>query len=277
MTYAPAVHPISDPLPPPLAFIAVPLPPAAFLSTDSTMHTLPLLAMPVHPSIYTVPPPTVPPVTSAQALVSTADHFLFQTPRPQMSLSYPAPPPQNVPPTEPSMPIALLTNIPLESENEQERRIRKMEEIIRALQVGSSRFAYGDNNWNLFPGMRLPPKIKIPDFKRYEGTNDPRHHLRHYQSKMMPYWDYEEFVVQTFQDSLTGSTLDWFMSLKADDILTWAELSQKFLDQYRFCAESPPTLLDLSMMEMKENQAFEAYASEWRRKAAKHIPRITER
>ncbi|PKI36783.1 hypothetical protein CRG98_042829 [Punica granatum] len=125
--------------------------------------------------------------------------------------------------------------------------------------------------------MRLPSKIKIPNFKRYKGTSDPRHHLRHYQSKMMPYWDYEEFVVQTFQNSLIGSALDWFMTLKADDIPTWADLSHKFLDEYRFCAESPPTLLDLSMMEMKENQAFEACASEWRGKAAKHIPLITER
>ncbi|PKI61879.1 hypothetical protein CRG98_017777 [Punica granatum] len=74
-----------------------------------------------------------------------------------------------------------------------------------------------------------------------------------------------------------GLALDWFMTLKAEDIPTWATLSQKFLDQYRFCAESPPTLLDLSMMEMMENQAFEAYAAKWRGKAAKYIPPITER
>ncbi|PKI73451.1 hypothetical protein CRG98_006159 [Punica granatum] len=61
-----------------------------------------------------------------------------------------------------------------------------MEETIKALQAGTCRFDYGDNNWSLFPGMWLPSKIKIPDFKRYDGTKDPRHHLRHYQSKMLP-------------------------------------------------------------------------------------------
>ncbi|PKI74810.1 hypothetical protein CRG98_004828 [Punica granatum] len=89
--------------------------------------------------------------------------------------------------------------------------------------------------------------------------------------------DYEEFVIQTFQDCLTGSALDWFITLKAGDIPTWTDLSQKFFDQYRFCAETPPTLLDLSMTEMRESQTFEAYATEWRGKAAKHIPPITER
>ncbi|PKI34203.1 hypothetical protein CRG98_045406 [Punica granatum] len=281
MAFAPTVHPINDPLPPPLAPTAVPLPPAAFLSTDSTMHALPSLTVSMHPPIYIVPPPTVPPVTIAQAPVSTADQFPFQTPQPQISSSYPAPPPLNIPPTEPgtvtqAAPLALPTNVPPEAENEQERRIKRMEETIRALQVGNPRFDFSDSDWNLFPGMRLLPKIKIPEFKRYDGTRDPRHHLRHYQSKMLSYWDYEEFVIQTFQDSLMGSALDWFMTLKAGDVPTWTDLSQKFLDQYRFCAETPPTLLDLSMTEMKEGQAFEAYATEWRGRAAKHIPPITE-
>ncbi|PKI42437.1 hypothetical protein CRG98_037168 [Punica granatum] len=114
-----------------------------------------------------------------------------------------------------------------------------MEETIKALQAGTSRLDFGDFNWNLFSSMRLPPKIMIPNFKRYDGTKDPRHHLRHYQSKMLQYWDYEEFIIQTFQDSLMGPALDWFMTLKATDIPTWADLSQKFLDQCRLFASSP--------------------------------------
>ncbi|PKI73223.1 hypothetical protein CRG98_006358 [Punica granatum] len=73
------------------------------------------------------------------------------------------------------------------------------------------------------------------------------------------------------------SALDWFMTLKVGDVPTLTYLSQKFLDQYRFCAETPHTLLDLSMTEMREGQTFQAYATEWRGKAAKHIPPITER
>ncbi|PKI51760.1 hypothetical protein CRG98_027808 [Punica granatum] len=62
MAFAPTIHPISDSLPPPPAPAAVPLPPAAFLSADSTMNTLPPLTVSMHPPIYTVPPPTVPPI-----------------------------------------------------------------------------------------------------------------------------------------------------------------------------------------------------------------------
>ncbi|PKI49529.1 hypothetical protein CRG98_030066 [Punica granatum] len=109
-----------------------------------------------------------------------------------------------------------------------------MEETIRALQANEARpdARYGD--CSLFPGMRLPSKVKIPEFKTYEGTTDPRHHLRHYQGKMLQYWEYEEFVIHSFQDNLSGSALDWFMSLKAEDIPTWVDLSWKFIDQYQY-------------------------------------------
>ncbi|PKI33086.1 hypothetical protein CRG98_046523 [Punica granatum] len=169
---------------------SVPLPPAAFLSADLAMHALPPLTLPMRPPIYTVPPPTVPPVINAQAPVSTMDQFPFQAPQPQICFSYPALPPPNILPTEPSMPTQAAPPAPpinflSETETEQERRMKKMEETIKALQAGSSRLDYSNSDWNIFPGMRLPPKIKIPDFKRYHRTKDPRHHLRHYQSKML--------------------------------------------------------------------------------------------
>ncbi|PKI66188.1 hypothetical protein CRG98_013441 [Punica granatum] len=198
MIYVPAVYPVNDPLPPSPAPTSVPLLPAVFLSMDSALLTLPPLTIPAQPPIYTVPRPTVPPFVLAQAPAPTADHFPFQAPQPQKSFPYQAPPPLKIPSTEPGTPtqagpIAPPTNMP--PENEQERRMRRMEETIQALQVGTSRLDYGDFNWNLFPGMRLPSKIKIPHFTRYDGTKDSRHHLHHYESKMLPYWDYEEFKI----------------------------------------------------------------------------------
>ncbi|PKI41475.1 hypothetical protein CRG98_038122 [Punica granatum] len=221
MTHVPAVHPINDPLPPPLAPTYVPLPSAAFLFADFAVHASPPLAMSAQHPVYIVLPPTVPSMMSAPAPAHTTEPFPFQVSQPYMDLSYQAPPLLNIPPLEPGTPsqaahAAPLTNFLPEAETQEDKRLKKMEETIKALQAGSSRFDYDDQNWNFFPGLPLPPKIKIPDFERHDGTKDPRHHLRHYQSKMLPYWDYEEFVIQTFQDSLMGSALDWFMTLKAD-------------------------------------------------------------
>ncbi|PKI70463.1 hypothetical protein CRG98_009133 [Punica granatum] len=55
------------------------------------------------------------------------------------------------------------------------------------------------------PSMRLPLKFRILEFKTYEGTTDPRHHLRHYRGKMLQYWEYEELVIHSFQDNLVST------------------------------------------------------------------------
>ncbi|PKI77673.1 hypothetical protein CRG98_001903 [Punica granatum] len=59
--------------------------------------------------------------------------------------------------------------------------------------------------------MPLSPKIKVPDFQKYDGTSNPRHHLLHYRGKMLQYWEYEQFVVAIFQESLSGPTLNWML------------------------------------------------------------------
>ncbi|PKI66344.1 hypothetical protein CRG98_013306 [Punica granatum] len=134
-THVPAVYPITDPLSPPPAPTAVPLPPIAFLSVDSAVHTRLPLAMLVQPPAYTVLPPTVPPMMSVLALAHTVGPFHFQASQPYMGFSYRALPPLNISPLEPGKPTQAA------------------------------------------PGMWLPLKIKILDFKRCDGTRDPRHHL----------------------------------------------------------------------------------------------------
>ncbi|XP_031393809.1 uncharacterized protein LOC116205363 [Punica granatum] len=208
--------------------------------------------MPTAAAVYTVPPPMVFPASSAPAPTHLQATELPSYPslQPHVGLSYQAPPPINTTFLEPSTPTHAAqftspTHLLPEKNAEQERKLKRMEETIRALQANEARpdASYGD--CSLFPGMRLPSKFKIPEFKTYE-------------------------------DSLSGSALDWFMSLKAEDIPTWADLSQKFIDQYQYCAETPPTLLELSMKEMAQGQRFEEYATKWRAQAAKHIPPISE-
>ncbi|PKI72916.1 hypothetical protein CRG98_006616, partial [Punica granatum] len=121
---------------------------------------------------------------------------------------------------------------------------------------------------------RLPLKVKMPEFEKYDGTKYPRHHLRHYHTKMLQYWDYEQFGVATFQESLSGSALNWFMSLQAEDIPSWVELAKKFVEQYQYNIKTPRSFLELSTMEMAEDQKFEKYATDWRSEAVKHFPPI---
>ncbi|PKI40889.1 hypothetical protein CRG98_038730 [Punica granatum] len=113
-----------------------------------------------------------------------------------------------------------------------------MEENIKALQSGSSRLDAGDGDWSLFPDMRLPPKIKVPEFQMYDGTTDPHRHLRHYRGKMLQYWDYKEDQSRRceYHQSTPGHTTDNCWKLR--------ERIQQMIDdkQLRFNAVRPPNV-----------------------------------
>ncbi|PKI66795.1 hypothetical protein CRG98_012801 [Punica granatum] len=109
----------------------------------------------------------------------------------------------------------------------------------------------------LIPGIAAAPEVQdlgVQDLRGNDRSTPLPPPLSGKDAVVLGYWEYEEFVIHSFQDSLSGSALDWFMSLKAEDIPTWEDLSRKFIDQYRYCVEAPPTLLDLSTKEMARGQ-----------------------
>ncbi|PKI67497.1 hypothetical protein CRG98_012081 [Punica granatum] len=162
------VHPAVFFQPQPTVLAIAPLPPMMIHAPGPTVFASPPLSIPISATVYIVPPPTVFLTSNASA------------PAPAQRTSIHA------------APVAPPTNFLLEAETEQERRMRGMEETIRALQASEARLDINYGDCSLFPGMRLPPKVKVSEFKNYEGTTDPRHHLRHYRGKMLQYWNYED-------------------------------------------------------------------------------------
>ncbi|PKI76924.1 hypothetical protein CRG98_002711 [Punica granatum] len=231
----------------------------------------------IHPVDFYHPQSTIPATVSLLPMTISVPDLLHNL----TSAPYQAPPPINItffepgPPTH-AAPIAPPTNFLPGTETEQERRMKKMKETIRALQANDPRHSTSYLDLTLFLGMQLPKKVKVPDFQKYDETKDPRHHLRYYHKKMLQYWDYEQFAIATFQESLSGPALKWFISLRAEDIPSCAELSKKFVEQYQYNMETPPSFLEMSTMKMAEGQKFEDYATNWRSEAAKHFPPICE-
>ncbi|XP_031392108.1 proline-rich receptor-like protein kinase PERK8 [Punica granatum] len=117
---------------------AISLPPMTILAPDPTMFAPPFVSMPVPVMIYTVPPPMVFSASSAPAPTQTTEPFPFPTLQSHIGLPYQAPPPINIPfpesgtPTH-AAPVAPPSNILLEAETEQKRRMKKMEETIGTL------------------------------------------------------------------------------------------------------------------------------------------------
>ncbi|XP_031387163.1 pollen-specific leucine-rich repeat extensin-like protein 1 [Punica granatum] len=144
-THTSTIHPFTSPFPPPPAPMAVPLPLAALLSSNQVLSAPPPVSMPAPAVVYTVPPPMVFLASSvpAPAHLQAPELPPYPSLQPHVSLPYQAPPPINTTFLEPGTPthaaqFASPTHFLPEVDVEQERRLKRMEETIRALQANET-------------------------------------------------------------------------------------------------------------------------------------------
>ena len=111
-------------------------------------------------------------------------------------------PPPPTPPRPPTPPK------PEGKDSQLDSKIDSLEEKIRLMQ-GLNSFGNTDfSSMSWFPNMTVPPKFKAPEFKKYNWRGDPMIHLQMYCWKMTPYAENEPLLIQTFQDTLTGTQLN---------------------------------------------------------------------
>lgn len=79
------------------------------------------------------------------------------------------------------------------------------------------------------PMVQLPPKFKFGDSDRFDGTGDPRQHVRQYLSLAGMKGLNDEQVIYAFPLSLTGVASKWFHSLDAKKVKSWGEIVEEFI------------------------------------------------
>ena len=77
---------------------------------------------------------------------------------------------------------------------------------------------------------------------------------------MVRYLDNTPLLISTFQHSLIGMALAWYIALDLEDFTKWDHLAREFLRQYKFNVEVLPTREDLVRNEKQKNEGFKAYA-----------------
>src|ERR1051325_7604652 len=80
-----------------------------------------------------------------------------------------------------------------------------------------------------------------------------------------------------FQDSLSGTQLEWYYQLENDRIRTWSDLADAFYRQYEYNAELTPTRMQLQSMSMGRDEKFKEYAQKWRDLASRVQPPLSNR
>ena len=67
------------------------------------------------------------------------------------------------------------------------------------------------------------PRITLPlncplDFRKYNGTTDPLHHIKTFKMETRPYTEDSQVLAYLFQRSLEGDALEWYYTLSIHDV-----------------------------------------------------------
>ena len=116
----------------------------------------------------------------------------------------------------------------------------------------------------LASGVVIPHKFKAPVFSQYDGVSCPKLHLRSYVRKILPYTVDRNLWVHLFQDSLSGTHLEWFYQLEGANVRNWEDLDAAFYKKYQYNAYLSPTRTQLQGMSMGASEGFKDYAQKWR-------------
>ena len=92
----------------------------------------------------------------------------------------------------------------------------------------------------LVPNVKVPAKFKVLEFKKYNDNTCRRAHLVMYVIRMSTHIDDQRLLIHFFQDSLTGATVKWYMSLDSANIHTFNDLGEAFIRKYKYNMDMEP-------------------------------------
>ena len=97
-------------------------------------------------------------------------------------------------------------------------KYRSLEERLKAIEGTEAFSALSAKELSLVPDLVLPPKFKVLDFEKYDGTRCLKAHLVMFCRKITGYVNEDKLLVYCFQDSLVGLALRWYNQLSREKI-----------------------------------------------------------
>src|SRR3954467_2951843 len=157
-----------------------------------------------------------------------------------------------------------------------DEKYRLLEERLRSVEIQKVP-GLDFEELGLVPGVVIPPKFKTPTFAKYDGASCPKMHLRSYVRKIQPHTADKRLWIHFFQESLSGTQLEWYYQLESINIRTWKDLVVAFYQQYQYNSDLAPTRMQLQSMSMGPEESFKEYAQKWRDLAGRVKPSLTDR
>ena len=125
--------------------------------------------------------------------------------------------------------------------------------------------------------IALPPKFKIFEAEKFDGTGDRKQHIRRYLSIVEMKGLDERQTLHAFPLLLMRGALRWYYSLNPSKPKVWNELVELFVDQFIFNTMIDVTLRDLEITKQGIGETFSKYMTRWKNNAFRMVNRPNEK
>ncbi|XP_070031813.1 uncharacterized protein [Nicotiana tomentosiformis] len=147
--------------------------------------------------------------------------------------------------------------------------LKKMTGRVQSVKGGKG---VNDGNYKdlcIQPDVVLLEGYKPPKFEMFDGTGDPKVHLRTYCDKLIGVGKNEQIRMKLFMRSLTKNALSWYISQNPKKWTNWVSIASNFMDIFRFNKENVPDVFYIQNLKNMLTETFCEYATHWRSEAAK--------
>ncbi|XP_070054056.1 uncharacterized protein [Nicotiana tomentosiformis] len=155
-------------------------------------------------------------------------------------------------------------------------KLKKLTSRVQGVEGGKGTEGLNYEDLCIQPYVELPEGYKPPKFKMFDGTGDPKVHLRTYCDKLVGVGKDERIHMKLFMRSLTGDALSWYISQNIKKWINWVSMASDFMNRFRFNTENAPDVFYIHNLKKKPTETFREYATRWRSEAAKVRPALEE-
>ncbi|XP_070039090.1 uncharacterized protein [Nicotiana tomentosiformis] len=99
--------------------------------------------------------------------------------------------------------------------------VKKLTGRVQSVEVGKCAEGLNYEDLCTQPDVELPEGYKPPKFEMFNGTGDPKVHLRTYCDKLVRVDRDERICMKLFMRSLTGDALSWYISKNPKKWVNW--------------------------------------------------------
>ncbi|XP_070039456.1 uncharacterized protein [Nicotiana tomentosiformis] len=154
--------------------------------------------------------------------------------------------------------------------------LKKLTSRVQGVEGGKGIEGLNYEDLCIQPDVEVPEDYKPPKFKMFDGTGDPKVHLRTYCDKLVGVGKDERICMKLFMRSLTGDALSWYISQNPKKWINWVSMASAFVDRFRFNTENAPDVFYIQNLKKNPTETFREYATRWRSETTKVRPALEE-